>query len=105
VPKSLNKHDNLYEKRVKEMSLENKFLAKKKEIVAQKNEALEKAKLISKERDETIPQKHGSSIPFPVRIVGKSKNSPKKSPQKSPPPPPKEDHPSNNLFDNIHNLL
>lgn len=35
--KSVNKHDNIYEKRMKEASLDNKFLQKKKEIIAQKH--------------------------------------------------------------------
>lgn len=35
--KSVNKHENIYDKRMKEASLDNKYLQKKKEIVAQKN--------------------------------------------------------------------
>ena len=77
------------------------MLQKKKEIIAQKNEAIERAKQLAKEREESKP---GNGIPFPVRFAGRNKPSPKKSPPK--PPPPKEEPPiSNNLFDNIQNFL
>jgi hypothetical protein len=46
--KSISRQDNIYEKRIKEASLDNKYLLKKKELVDRKNDALEKARHLVK---------------------------------------------------------
>lgn len=58
--------------------------------------------MIAKEREEA-PRHSVNPIQLPVRFVTRPQNSPKKS--LSPPKQTKEEPPSNNLFDNIHNLL
>lgn len=106
--KTSNKNDNLYEKRMKEYrdaASENKYLQKKKEIIAQKNEAIERAKQALKVKEEGVSSKTTSMPiqPPPQKNPIRPKFSAKE--ERNQTKVPEDVSKTANLFDNIHNLL
>lgn len=95
--------DNILEKRMKqykELSSENKYLQKKKELMAQRSETLEKNKIGFRQREDSSKQ---------IKLFVAQKISEKKSLDEIKEIQNKKNGQQNskncNLFDNIHQLL